>query len=212
MTVKPSVVEKTKETIASLFGHGSLWKTIVANGTDAATAAPSSPESAKAMHISVGCDPSKPWFREVEKTLLNVYSQPVSATFWSALCSHVMNGISGPLFSYGSLSTSGETNIRAYLIEPVMRELTQHLSCLPSEPPKECSLFTASLTMEQAIRLHPGSGRPATVDFCVVLRDEYGQVIGFVPGEAKQLLLDKHISQLSVYMWKVHGHWEGLPQ
>ena len=57
--------------------------------------------------------------------------------------------------------------------------------------------------MEQAIRLHPGSGRPATVDFCVVLRDENGQVIGFVPGEAKQLLLDKHISQLSVYMWKV---------
>ena len=203
MTVKPSVIEKTKETIVSLFRHESLWKTIAANGTDAATAAPSSPESAKAMHISVGCDLSKPWFREVENTLLNVYSQPVSTTFWSALCSHVMNGISGPLFLYGSLSTSGETNIRAYLIEPVMRELTQHLSCLPSEPPKECSLFTASLTMEQAIRLHPGSGRPATVDFCVVLRDEYGQVIGFVPGEAKQLLLDKHISQLSVYMWKV---------
>ena len=160
--------------------------------------APLSPESAKAMHISAGCDLSKPWFQEVEKILLNVYSQPVSATFWSE-----QNRISGPLFSYGSLSTSGETNNRAYLIEPVMRELTQHLSCLPSEPPKECSLFTASLTMEQAIRLHPGSGCPATVDFCVVLRDEYGQVIGFVPGEAKQLLLDKHISQLSVYMWKV---------
>ena len=175
----------------------------MANGTDAATAAPSSPESAKATHVSLGCDPSEPWFREVKKTLLNMYSQPVSATFWSALCSHVMNGISGPLFSYGSLSTSGETNIRTYLIEPVMRELTQHLSFLPSVPPKECSLFTASLTMEQAIRLHPGSGRPATVDFCVVLRDENGQVIGFVPGEAKQLLLDKHISQLSVYMWKM---------
>ena len=203
MTIKPSVVEKTKETIVSLFRDGSLWKTIATNGTDLATAALLSLESAKAMHISVGCDLSKPWFREVEKTLLNVYSQPVSATFWSALYSHVMNGISGPLFSYGSLSTSGETNIRAYLIEPVMRELTQYLSCLPSEPPKECSLFTASLTMEQAIRLHLGSGCPATVDFCVVLRDEYGQVVGFVPGEAKQDLLDKHISQLSVYMWKV---------
>lgn len=203
MTVKPSVVEKTKETIVNLFRHGSLWKTIMANDTDAATVAPSSPESAKAMHISVGCDLSKPWFRQVEKTLLSVYSQPISATFWSTLCSHVMNGISGPLFSYGSLGTSGETNVRAYLIEPVMRELTQHLSYLPSEPPKECSLFTASITMEQAIRLHPGCGRPATADFCVVLRDEYGQVIGFVPGEAKQLLLDKHMSQLSVYMWKV---------
>lgn len=81
MTVKPSVVEEPKETIVRLIRHESLWNTIAANGTDAATAVPPSPESAKAMHISEGCDLSKPWFREVEKALLNVYSKPVSDTF-----------------------------------------------------------------------------------------------------------------------------------
>ena len=92
MTVKPSVVEKTKETIVSLFRHGKLWKTIAANGTDAATAAPSSLESAKAMHVSLGCDPSKPWFREAEKTLLNVCNEltgpPTQVVPQDHLCHH----------------------------------------------------------------------------------------------------------------------------
>ena len=51
--------------------------------------------------------------------------------------------------------------MRAYLVEPVMRESTKHLTCLTSQsqPPPGCAQFMTTLNMEQPIRLHGGSGR-----------------------------------------------------
>ena len=57
--------------------------------------------------------------------------------------------------------------------------------------------------MEHAVPLHRGSGRPAAVDYCVVLRQDEGNVIGVVPAEAKAVIKEKHVKQLSAYMWKI---------
>ena len=71
--------------------------------------------------------------------------------------------------------------------------------------PKEMQ-FVTTINMEQPIKLHGGSGRPATVDFMVVVRTEIGSVLKLIPGEAKidmRTELFKHCKQLSVYLWKV---------
>ena len=116
-----------------------------------------------------------------QQLLTPFQGHPVSDTFSSTLSSHVIRAIAGPFFSYQSISKSGEANVRAYIIEPVIRELTQHLSKLPSPPP-ECSYNSAYINMEQSIRLHGGVGRTATVDFMVIVRSK---VLNIVPGEAK---------------------------
>ena len=61
--------------------------------------------------------------------------------------------------------------MRAYLVEPVMRESTKHLTCLTSQsqPPPGCAQFMTTLNMEQPIRLHGGSGRSATIDFLILI-------------------------------------------
>ena len=95
---------------------------------------------------------------------------------------HIVQAISGQLFSYKQIGQSREANIRANL-EP---ELTWHLSSLEVEasPPEGCSLFTACLNMEQSIPLHTGSGRPASVDFCIIVRDQHAIMLNMIPSGA----------------------------
>ena len=52
------------------------------------------------------------------------------------------------------------------------------------------------------MELHPGSDRRAGVDFCIILTDEHGRIIGRIPGEVKGLIELKHVTQLSVYTGK----------
>lgn len=126
--------------------------------------------------------------------LLKLYLlHPVTNTFWSTLASHVMHSISRRLFSYATCESSNEGT---YLIEPVIRELTRRLLHLLVEPPQGCLLFTASLSMEHKLPFHGGLGRPATVDFCILLRQKGGEVIRGGKGHC-------HVKQLSAYMWKV---------
>ena len=87
---------------------------------------------------------------------LNIHDK-VDQTFWSTVASHIIHAIRGPLFSYKYISETKEVNVRAYLTEPAIRELTLHLSNLEVEMPEGCSLFTACLNMEQSIPLHTGS-------------------------------------------------------
>ena len=120
---------------------------------------------------------------------------------------HVVQAIAGPLFSY-SMEHSNERDVKAFLIEPVVRELTRHLSSMnfQSPPAPREMQFVTTINMEQPIKLHGGSGRPATVDFMVAVRTEVGSVLKLIPGEAKIDMwseLFKHCKQLSVYLWKV---------
>ena len=77
-----------------------------------------------------------------------------------------------------------------------------HLNCLPESPPQGASLFRSTLTMKYPMELHPGSGRRASVDFCVILTDRHGQIVGRRPGEAKICIELKNVTQLCVYTWK----------
>ena len=204
----PTVIDKTVGIINDLFSEQSAmyWQTVIPEKVRAATLAPSGPESHKSIKIQQGCDISL--LSQLKEQLLGLFGKrPVSETFWSSVASHIVQAISGPLFSYKQISQSREANIRAYLIEPVLRELTRHLSNLEVEasPPEGCSLFTACLNMEQSIPLHTGSGKPASVDFCIIVRDQHGVVLNIVPGEAKRDMKDfaDFCKQLSVYMWKV---------
>ena len=51
------------------------------------------------------------------------------------------------------------------------------------------------------MELHEGSGRRASVDFCVILTDESGKMIGRIPGEAKSVieLRTPEISETTIY-------------
>ena len=49
--------------------------------------------------------------------------------------------------------------------------------------------------MEHEVPLHGGAGRPASVDFCIVLRHESGSVISAILGEAKVVTTDQHLKQ-----------------
>ena len=53
----------------------------------------------------------------------------INQTFWSSMSMHVVQAIAGPLFSY-SMEHSNERDVKAFLIEPVVRELTRHLSSM----------------------------------------------------------------------------------
>ena len=46
------------------------------------------------------------------------------------------------------------------------------------------------------MKRHPGSGRRAGVDFCIILTDEHGRIIGRIPGEVKGLIELKHVNIL----------------
>ena len=75
---------------------------------------------------------------------------------------HVVQAIAGPLFSY-SMEHTNERDVKAFLIEPVLRELTRHLSSMNfwSPPaPEEMQFITTN--MEQPIKMHGGSGRQAS--------------------------------------------------
>ena len=123
------------------------WTTVSPTTVEATCAAPL--KSGEEMYVTNGTSIELTSLKQ--QLLAPFQGHPVSDTFWSTLSSHVIRAIAGPLFSYQSISKSGEANARAYLIEPVIRELTQHLSNLPSPPP-ECSHFNASINMEQSIR------------------------------------------------------------
>ena len=77
---------------------------------------------------------------------------------------------------YANVKDCNEATIRSYFIEPMLRELAKHLCHLPIPPSQPYTLFTATVTMEHAVPLHRGSGWPATVDYCVVLQQDEGNV------------------------------------
>ena len=98
------------------------------------------------------------------------------------MSAHVINAIAGPLFLYTE-SPQGEQNVRAYLIEPMIRELTKHSSKLTCPPPPPAQGFTTTVNMEYAIKLCGGSGHPPMVDFVIIVRAS--NVLNIIPGEAK---------------------------
>ena len=94
---------------------------------------------------------------------------------------------SGTTLSHTDAEHQNERDVKAFLVEPVVRELTKHLSNmkfqLPPPPPEEMQ-FVTTVNMEQPIKLHGGSRRPATTDFMMVVRSG-GNILKFAAGEAK---------------------------
>ena len=100
---------------------------------------------------------------------------------------HMVQAIAGSLFSHTDAEHQNERDVKAFPVEPVVRELTKHLSSmkfqLPPPPPEEMQ-FVTTVNMEQPIKLHGGSRRPATTDFMTVVRSG-GNILKFAAGEAK---------------------------
>ena len=44
--------------------------------------------------------------------------------------------------------------------------------------------------MEQSIPLHTGSGKPTSVDFCIIVRDQHAIMLNMIPGGAKRDIKD----------------------
>ena len=202
-----SILEETRATVEHLFSpeNASWWRMAYPKDSKVTTLAPSGKESQNLISLCSCRNDMVPYLQNIKDELLRLYfSNPVSETFWTTISDHVMQGISGPLFSYqDKVESSNEATLRTNLIRPVLCDLTRHLSHLPLKPPEDCSIFTASLEMEHKVPLHGGAGRPASVDFCIVLRHESGSVISAIPGEAKVVITDQHLKQLSMYMWKI---------
>ena len=201
-------MEEVTKLIEELFSSEAreFWMTVYPTKINAAVLPPSS--SGDEIEVKNSTIVDLPQLK-LKSQLLTPYNDYISETFWSSMSSHVIQSIAGPLFSYTETETAvREKNVRAYLVEPIIRELTKHLSRLTSQspPPHGCAQFTTTLNMEQKVRLHGGSGKPATVDFLVIVRTIDGRVLNMIPGEAKvdmQEDLHKYCKQLSKYMWKV---------
>ena len=195
------IVKNVTDLIQSLFSTEKerFWVTVYPNRANAAVLSPSSSGDDTTYHVGQLIDLTS---LTLKRKLLAPFERSVSETFWNSISGHVIQSIAGPLFSYKDLNKRGEQNVRAYLVEPVLRELTKHLSGLSPSP--GCSLFTATLNMEQAVRLHRGSGKPATVDFLIVVRSSSdNKVLSVIPGEAKVNMgtaLQKYCKQLSKYV------------
>ena len=202
-------MEEVTKLIEELFSSEAreFWMTVYPTKVNAAVLPPSS--SGDEIEVKNSTIVDLPQLT-LKSQLLTPYNDYISKTFWSSMSSHVIQSIAGPLFSYKETEIAvREKNVRAYLVEPIIRELTKHLSRLTSQsppPPHGCAQFTTTLNMEQKVRLHGGSGKPATVDFLVIVRTIDGRVLNMIPGEAKvdmQEDLHKYCKQLSKYMWKV---------
>ena len=199
-------MKNVTDLIESLFSTEKerFWVTVYPNRANAAVLSPSSSGEDTTYHVGQLIDLTS---LTLKRQLLAPFERSVSETFWNSISGHVIQAIAGPLFSYEDLNKRGEQNVRAYLVEPVLRELTKHLSGLSPSPSPGCSLFKATLSMEQAVRLHQGSGKPATADFLIVVRSSSdNKVLSVIPGEAKvnmETALQKYCKQLSKYMWKV---------
>ena len=144
-----------------------------------------------------------------QEVRLNIHDK-VDQTFWSTVISHIIHAISGPLFSYKHISETKEVNVRAYLTEPVIRELTQHLSNLEVEGPEGCSLFTACLNMEQKYSFAYWESLVNQTCLSIVLKNRYKAVLNLfniIPGEAKvDVKKNEDYYKLSVYMGLLMDH------
>ena len=164
------VVTEVMELINNVFTSEAeaFWISVYPQKNTAAVLAPSSSGSEVATQAEIFV---KDIASSLSEQLLIPFKDMTSETFWASMTMHVMAAIAGPLFSYShSLTTSGEQNVRAYLVEPVIRELIKHLSTSIPGSRVGYPQFSATVNMEQSIRLHRGSGKRSTVDFLIVVR------------------------------------------
>ena len=69
-------------------------------------------------------------------------------------------------------------------------------------PDCNATAFEAFLQPECPIRLHVGSGRPASVDYAINIEGDY-HLINCIPTEAKRKLDNLHLKQLASYINEV---------
>ena len=88
-----------------------------------------------------------------------------------------------------------QSHTQESLLSPVLNQITARITMLP-----DCNTttFEAFLQSECPIRLHVGSGRPASVDYAINIGDYH--LINCIPIEAKRKLDNLHLKQQALYI------------
>ena len=112
---------------------------------------------------------------------------------WKEFTLETEMNISRSVFGYRESEL--ESHVREFLLSPgVLSQITTRMSLLPS---CDSTSFEAFLQPECPIRLHQGSGRPASVDYAINLQVS-NQLLKCIPVEAKRAFSIPSIKQLSL--------------